>query len=447
MPPGALTVQDDGTLTVVPRPDEDTAAFEATLARFTELVCPTAGQRVYRLTAAAIWRARRAGLTLEEVLQTLETSSTTALPPQVRADLERWSRQIDRLTLEADQGRLLLRTTHPLVLTAVQRHRTLGTFITHQLDATTVALRPDAYPELVQTFDACGYPVLDRVPAGWQPEAAPVLPAATPARPVVQPLPVPTGRRRAARVEGLRRLPRQCQATTQAGRRCKNRVQPGSQVLPGACAVVPAGAVPGHVHPAGPPGQPGPGRQAGTWAGAAATAGGVPCHRPHGHRAPHLAAVAPPDVARWERALPGAPALGGRGAGVGGHVWTRGASGGTAGADGKSADGPAPRDLGRPRLPAQRRADPPPVFCGDPRDPPRGSTLPLGAVVGMGICVLPRGGRPRAPLLHLPRRDVRLILCLPWAKERGGWGVALGPERSRAMAGLERSVKRSVPIF
>jgi hypothetical protein len=229
MPPGALTVQDDGTLTVVPRPDVDTAAFEATLARFTELVCPTAGQRVYRLTAASLWRARRAGLTLEEVLQTLETASTTALPSQVRADLERWSRQIDRLTLEADQGRLLLRSSHPLVLTAVQRHRTLGTFITHQLDVTTVVLRPDAYPGLIQTFDACGYPVLDRVPAGWQPEAAPVLPAATPVRPVVQPLPSPTGRRRAARAEGLRRLPRQCQATTQAGRRCKNRVPPGSQ--------------------------------------------------------------------------------------------------------------------------------------------------------------------------------------------------------------------------
>src|SRR5262249_14611194 len=148
MPLGALTVQEDGTLTVVPRPDADTTAFEATLARFTELVCPTAGPQVYRLTAAAIWRARRAGLTLEELLQTLETASTTALPPQVRADLERWSRQIDRLTLEADQGRLLLRTTHPLVLTAVQRHRTLATFITRQVDTITVELRPDAYPEL-----------------------------------------------------------------------------------------------------------------------------------------------------------------------------------------------------------------------------------------------------------------------------------------------------------
>jgi hypothetical protein len=220
MLPGALTVQDDGTLTVVQRPDEDTAAFEATLSRFTELVCPTAGQRVYRLNAASIWRARRAGLTLEEVLQTLETSSTTALPPHVRADLERWSRQIDRLTLEADQGRLLLRSTHPLALTAVQRHRTLGTFITHQLDAATAALRADAYPELVQTFDACGYPVLDHVPGGWTPDATPALPVARP---------VQMGGRRRARVEGLRRLPRQCQATTQAGRPCKNQARPASR--------------------------------------------------------------------------------------------------------------------------------------------------------------------------------------------------------------------------
>jgi hypothetical protein len=124
----------------------------------------------------------------------------------------------------------VLRSPHPLALTAVQRHRTLGTFITHQLNAVTVALRPDAYPALVQTFDACGYPVLDRVPGGWQPESAPALPAARLARPVVQPLPVQTGRRRAARVEGLRRLPWQCQAITQAGRPCKNRARPASRL-------------------------------------------------------------------------------------------------------------------------------------------------------------------------------------------------------------------------
>jgi Helicase conserved C-terminal domain len=223
MPQGALIVQQDGTFTIQQPPDEDTVALEAAPAGFADVVCPTTTPRVYRLTATSIWRARRAGLALEEILQTLATSSAREIPPTVRTDITRWSHQIDRLTLEADHGRLVLRSTHPLALTAVQRHRTLGTFITHHLDAVTVALQPDAaYPELIQTFDACGYPVLDRVPAGWQPEAPPV-------RSVVQPLPAQAGKRRAARVEGLRRLPRQCQATTQAGRRCKNRVQPGAR--------------------------------------------------------------------------------------------------------------------------------------------------------------------------------------------------------------------------
>jgi hypothetical protein len=228
MPQGALTVQPDGTLRVELPPDEDTAAFEAILSSFADLVCPTAEPHVYRLTAASIWRARRTGLGLEEILQALETSSPMELPPNVRADIVQWSHQIDRLTLEVDHGRLMLRSTHPLVLTAVQRHRTLEAFIARQLDTVTVELRPDAYPELLQTFDACRYPVMDHVPTGWQPEVAPALPAARPARPAVQPLPVQTGRQRAARMEGLRRLPRQCQATTQTGRRCKNWVQPDS---------------------------------------------------------------------------------------------------------------------------------------------------------------------------------------------------------------------------
>ena len=87
------------------------------------------------------------------------------------------------------------------------------------------------------------------------------------------------------------------------------------------------------------------------------------------------------------------------------------------------------------------------MFCGEPRGPPRGGPSPLGAVLRMGVGVLPRRARPGAPLLHLPRCDVRLSLGPPWARERGSWGVALGPQRSRARAGLERSVKRAVPIL
>ena len=66
-------------------------------------------------------------------------------------------------------------------------------------------------------------------PAGGKPEGAPALPAANAVRPVVQPLPVQTGRRRAARGEGRRQRPPPCQATTQAGRPCTHRARPASR--------------------------------------------------------------------------------------------------------------------------------------------------------------------------------------------------------------------------
>lgn len=172
----------------------------------------------------------------------------------MRADIELWSRQIDRLTLEADQGRLFLRSPNPLAITAVLRHRTLGAFVDHQVDATTVELRPDTSPEVVQTFDAHQYPVLDRVQEGWntitRPSEAPQRRAGRSAKTSIRPRrkgrprdvshPKEVPQARAGGVEmpqafarplelfdTLRtHLPRQCQATTRAGRQCKNRARP-----------------------------------------------------------------------------------------------------------------------------------------------------------------------------------------------------------------------------
>lgn len=91
-------VQHDGTLTAVQRPDEDTAVLAAVLAGFVDLVCRTRGQHVSRLTMAALWWARRAGLVGAEMLPTLATCSISALPPHVRTAIEHGSRQSGRLT-------------------------------------------------------------------------------------------------------------------------------------------------------------------------------------------------------------------------------------------------------------------------------------------------------------------------------------------------------------
>jgi hypothetical protein len=253
---GSLTVQPDGSLAVHKHPGEDTAALDATLSTFAEPASASETQRIYQLTAASIWRARRQGLSLADILRTLETHCQTELPANVRDNIEHWSKQIDRLTLEADQGRLILRSENPLVITAVRSHRTLGAFVTDQIDAMTLALREDSYPAVVQTFDACQYPVMDRVQEGWNTLAPPLATAHRPGRRSAQ---TSTRRTRARRRRGGSHretvLPiggdlatrsqvgappvsladllhshrsQRCQATTRAGRQCKNRAQPSS---------------------------------------------------------------------------------------------------------------------------------------------------------------------------------------------------------------------------
>jgi hypothetical protein len=255
-PEGCLTVQPDGSLAVNKHPGEDTAALDATLSTFAEPASTTETQSLYQLTAASTWRARRQGLSLADILQTLETHSQIEIPANVRADIERWSKQIDRLTLEADQGRLFLRSDNPLVITAVHSHRTLGAFVADQIDATTLELRAHTYPEVIQLFDACQYPVLDRVQEGWNTLAPP---SATSRRRDRRSVQTSTRRTRAGRRHGgshretvphmageLATRPQEdaqpipladllrshrshrCQATTRAGRQCKNRAQPSS---------------------------------------------------------------------------------------------------------------------------------------------------------------------------------------------------------------------------
>ena len=83
----------------------------------------------------------------------------------------------------------------------------------------------------------------------------------------------------------------------------------------------------------------------------------------------------------------------------------------------------------------------PPLFCGDPCDHPCGAARPLGAILGMGVYMLHRGGSPRAALLHFSRRDVSVDTGKPLHRV-AGVGVTVGRELPRSMAGLEHPVHR-----
>jgi len=230
MPSGALQVNNDGTLQLrTPQSAQDTEGLESALSRFADRTSPSETPPRYRLSAASVWRARRMGLSLETITQTLETYSGRELPDKLRSELTLWSQQIDRLWLEVDQGRLVLRSANPLVITAVVRHRTLSHLVTEQLDGTRAELRAEAYPELIATFDACRYPMLDHVPSGWTPdEASPVrAPRRLPSPPrAATPPRVKRSIHRSGAAYRDHTAPLRCQAITQRGRRCQNRARP-----------------------------------------------------------------------------------------------------------------------------------------------------------------------------------------------------------------------------
>ena len=203
------------------------------------------------------------------------------LPPTVRADITRWSHQIDRLTLEADQGRLLLRSPHPLVLTAVRRHRTLGP----ASPANVILSRWHCGPTPIRRWSSPSMPVAlpswTACPAGGSrrgpqrcrlPTRAPC--GAAPA--------CADGAAAGSPREGRRQRPQPCQATTQAGRPCTHRARPASRCCRVHAAWSPQARSRTPVHAPGAPGQPSPRAHARNRAGDAPTAGRVPGRRPQG---------------------------------------------------------------------------------------------------------------------------------------------------------------------
>ncbi len=247
MAEGLFTVEPDGSLMVEKHKEQPSVALDELLATFAEPVHTTASRSHYRLTAASIWRTRRSGLSLLDITHALETHCETDIPDSLMADVELWSQQIDRLKLEIDQGRLVLRSNNPLLIPAVQRQHALRRFIKQKIDTHTLELQADMESDLMQAFDGAQYPILDQrraEPTASVPRQAPLdepspgqhrtanggqkrQPAIEkPERTVPRP-PARASRRTDDLFNVFRSsLSHQCQATTRMGRQCKNRVRP-----------------------------------------------------------------------------------------------------------------------------------------------------------------------------------------------------------------------------
>ncbi|HXP14664.1 MAG TPA: helicase-associated domain-containing protein, partial [Actinomycetes bacterium] len=170
MADGALIVQSDrSVLLEVDHPKADAA--RAAIAPFAELEKSPEHVHTYRLTSLALWNARAAGLTPEQVTDALREHSRYRVPPGLLTNLVETMGRYGRLVLRAGDDGLVLTSSDPAVLEEVLRSRRVAPHLGERLGPDRVAVPLAERGRLKQALLALGWPADDQ--AGYV-EGAPL---------------------------------------------------------------------------------------------------------------------------------------------------------------------------------------------------------------------------------------------------------------------------------
>lgn len=164
-----IIVQSDKTVFL----EVDSPAFEDArdcLGAFAELVkCPE-HIHTYVISPLSLWNAASAGITAQEVLDGLRDFSRYPVPGNVETDVVEYMSRFGRLTLEKEGDQLLLRSTDPLLLDEISRHKKAQHYIEGRRDPNTVLVGGAYRGHLKQDLIKIGFPVKDQ--AGYVEGAA-----------------------------------------------------------------------------------------------------------------------------------------------------------------------------------------------------------------------------------------------------------------------------------
>src|SRR6476661_7497578 len=128
-PANPLIVQGDRTVLVEVDNPKYAEARDA-LAPFAELEKSPEHIHTYRITPLSLWNAAAAGLSADEVVESLERLGKYPLPGNVRADVVDYVGRYGRVKLvRHDDGKLRLVSDDRPLLAEIAHHRRLAPFI------------------------------------------------------------------------------------------------------------------------------------------------------------------------------------------------------------------------------------------------------------------------------------------------------------------------------
>ena len=160
VPENPLIVQSDHTLLLETMGPHFGPARDA-LLRFAELLKSPDYVHTWRITPLSLWNAASSGLTVEDVLATLDRYAKYDIPANIPTSVRDTMRRYGRLKLYADRRGLRLEAADPTLLTEISHLKPVIPFLGSRLSDTKVLVSTAHRGELKQALTHAGYPVED----------------------------------------------------------------------------------------------------------------------------------------------------------------------------------------------------------------------------------------------------------------------------------------------
>ncbi len=159
-PANPLIVQGDRTILLEVDNPLHAEARDA-IAPFAELEKSPEHIHTYRLTPLSLWNAAAAGMSADEMVESLETYSKFPIPPNLPADLRDLVSRYGRVRLERVDGQLRLITQDRALLEELARQRVVKEYLGERIDDTSFAIDDGNRGVLKQALITVGYPAED----------------------------------------------------------------------------------------------------------------------------------------------------------------------------------------------------------------------------------------------------------------------------------------------
>ncbi len=159
-PANPLIVQSDLTV-LLETASPHAEAARAGLARFAELVKAPEHIHTYQITPLSLWNAAVAGLSYEQVAQTLTGFAKYEVAPSVLAEAADLLDRYGRLWLARHPDGLVLASDDPILLDEVAGHDLVAALLGRRIDEHRFALREGDRGPLKQALLTAGWPAAD----------------------------------------------------------------------------------------------------------------------------------------------------------------------------------------------------------------------------------------------------------------------------------------------